>query len=152
MHPSGLYLAVEIANRIDILHWDSAEKVLPRSLVASKGEKYQAASWSPDGALLALDQNISQVFDVRTNTIRSCETLERWALQANNLGGKLTSCDGLRRFTKPPRIHSEWLGQQLNKQLAGVTDFAWHPRNPNLFATIGGENCPRTVRVWRLVK
>jgi len=151
-HPSGLYLAIELAGRIDIIHWDSAEKVLPHSIVSQDGAKYQAAGWSPDGTLLALDKSISQVFDVRTSRPRMCELHERWNLHEQNLEAKLTSCDGLRRFSKSPNNRGQWIDEKSREQLLGVTDIAWHPRNPNLFATIGGEDSQRAVRVWKLVK
>ena len=142
-HPSGLYLAIEITGRLYLLHWDSAE------LVADKqgSEMYEAVAWSPDGSLLAVDRTFSKVWDIRTGKIRPSAPHERWDYrEEGSLDNKLQSCDGLRRFS------SQYGDPNFPVNLEKVTDIAWSPYDPDVFATIGGKDCPRDIRIWQRVK
>lgn len=144
-HPSGLYLAIEISGRLHLLHWDNAELVLRPE---QRGEKYEAVAWSPDGTLLAVDRKLAKVWDVRTNTIRETAPHERWDYRPEgSLDNQLKSCDGLRSFSSykggPNFPIKDW---------KEVTDIAWSPDDPDVFATVGGKDCPRDIRIWQRVK
>jgi serine/threonine protein kinase len=144
-HPSGAYLALEVSGRIYLIHWDSAELVWLH--VPPVGESYGAWSWSEDGRRLALDLDAAKVLDVTTGAVRPAGESERWMVRpAGSLKNKLTSCDGLRTF--------DW-GQSVSPRFpvhipGGFRDVAWCPQDPNTFATVGGADCPRDIRIWRL--
>jgi len=144
-HPSGNYLAVSINGRLTILHWDNALVIAHIDHTAQQFP-YEAAGWSPDGALLAVDLAMTKVFDIRTFTMRDCQPHERWT---NRNRGELelrrTSADGLRQWHNA----EDWAAPDVAFQLRGARDFAWHPTDPELFATVGGPGCERDIRVWR---
>jgi WD40 repeat protein len=139
-HPSGLYLALEIAGRLELLHWDSAERAM--SKVNPGGGRWEAVAWSPDGALLALDRSCTLVWDVHADTVGPTTQQERWIRpDGGDLEAKLTSCNGIRRFESLQRSN---FGHRLDE----VADIAWSPDDPDMFVTIGGTECPRDIRVW----
>ena len=151
-HPSGHYLAIEISGRVDLIHWDHAEVI--RQPESARSAKCEAAGWSSDGALLALDRTVSRVWDVRTDTIRDAAEHERWDLRdEGGLDNKLQSCDGLRRFDRWSESDMR-VGSEFNLQLhrEALTDVAWSPDDPDVFASIGGTGCPRDIRIWQRVK
>ncbi len=125
-HPSGFYLAIEISDRLHLLNWDNAELVL---CPPQDGEKYEAVAWSPDGTLLALDRTFLKVWDVRTNTIRSLAPHECWEYREEGGIGYWRTFAGEK-----------------------VTNVARCPYDPDVVATIGGENCPRDIRIWQRAK
>lgn len=143
-HPSGRYLVIEISGSLYLLRWNAAQ------LVASlqSEEKYEAVAWSPDGTLLAVDRQLSKVWDIRTNEIRPLAPHERWDYRpAGSLDNQLKSCDGLRSFSS----HQGGPNFPI-KNWEDVTDIAWSPDDPDIFATVGGKDCPRDIRIWQRVK
>ena len=157
-HPSGAYLAVETNGRLSILNWDGVEVV--SEYVPSHGAKFEVKGWNHDASLLALDDKADFVWDARIHKIRPATADERWRIRdEGNIENKLTSCDGLRSFHgrqhKPKyarwgREFSESPSDRLNQALGDVADVAWCPNDPAMFATIGGTECPRDIRIWRL--
>jgi hypothetical protein len=85
-----------------------------------------------------------------------------WHSRAGTAFEKFKSCDGLREFIPNEKAVHDWeiFGSEkeppavtgennFNFTLPKVADVAWSPHDPNVFVTVGGEDCPRDVRIWR---
>jgi hypothetical protein len=173
-HPSGEYVAVNTGDhddrsmrRIHIVHVHSA------AIVASVPFTSASLGWSRNGRYLLYckwtGQSVSPgIWDGEAWECRTTEDDplldEPWALHAlfPCLGEQrdALSCDGRRMLGSDPepgiyaaKRSGPWVvrGEQVaTLDARRIAHAAWSPVDPTCLATVGGEDAPESLRLWRL--
>jgi len=173
-HPSGRYVAVTTGHsedkgmrRVHVLDYESAE------IVASLPPSTTGVGWSPGGRLLFCQQWTGAytsdwkietlVWDSHEWSLRGLTEDERrqpWArhYEFTGLGVRndALNADGTLRARLETGVtvcandgggHEE----ATRVPLEGQVDYlAWSPTDPRRLATVGGDDAPHSLRIWRL--
>jgi WD40 repeat protein len=174
-HPSGRYLSYSskllnrstwhTVTRMHLLDWTTGRIVLSSEpVVARVAQDLRPIcyAWSPGGAWLVLDDGVTHIWDVQRNAISQLPSeaaSSTWVRKLRAVqyptdrygrGFALTSPDGLRRLHQTGDrfvVESDRPGPRFSVSACAA---AWHPTDPDCFATVGGERKELMVRIWRV--